>query len=351
MHEGVYPGAVLLAAQSGEIVFLEAVGHRSLMLGPAPMHRKTIFDLASLTKPLATTLAIMKLVDDGIMDLDQPLDTLLPCHVPEEKRPISPRMLLSHSSGFLDWQPIYLELDRYPLRERKGILRGELLRIPLTFDPGQGTLYSDLGFMMLEWLIEETTGGPMNRFLDRYFYSPLSLERTFIYDTALPRQFKAEQFAATEDCPWRAKVIQGTVHDENAHVLGGYSGHAGLFGTAEEAYLLANLLMRHFHGSQDDYLRPKTVRAFFTRQMPLGDGTWALGWDTPSLENSSSGSYFSNNSVGHLGFTGTSIWMDLDRDIVVIFLTNRVHPTRNNQKIKVFRPRLHDAIMGELGIR
>lgn len=345
VHEGVYPGAVLLVAQAGVIVFLEAVGLRSLRPKVAPMQKETIFDLASLTKPLATTLAIMKLVDDVIIDLDQTLDTLLPGHVPEEKMSISPRMLLSHSAGFPDWKPFYMELDRFPLQERKGLLRGQLLRMPLIFRPGQETLYSDLGFMMLEWIIEETTGVPMNLFLDRHFYNPLSLERTFICDTTHPRKFQTDQFASTEDCPWRGKVIQGAVHDENAYVLGGYSGHAGLFGTAREVYALVNLFMRHFYGQQDKYMRPETVRTFFTRQRLVKDGTWALGWDTPSLEDSSSGRYFSDNSVGHLGFTGTSIWMDLDRDVTVIFLTNRVHPTRNNEKIKTFRPSLHNVIM------
>jgi CubicO group peptidase (beta-lactamase class C family) len=351
VHEGVYPGAVLLVAQGGKIVLLAAAGHRSLIPEVAPMERETIFDLASLTKPLATTLAIMKLVEDGTIELDQMLDTLLAHNVPEEKRSISLRMLLSHSGGFPDWRPFYVELDRFPMQERKGLLRGRLLEIPLIFPPGRETLYSDLGFMMLEWIIEEAAGIPMDLFLDRFFFKPLSLQRTFICNTAIQRRFQADQFAATEKCPWRGRVIQGAVHDENAYVLGGYSGHAGLFGTSEEVYCLASLLMKHFYGQQDDFLRPETVRTFFTPQGTAKHRTWALGWDTPSLENSSSGSYFSPNSVGHLGFTGTSIWMDLDRDVIVIFLTNRVHPARNNEKIKTFRPILHDAIMGELGLR
>lgn len=349
LHEGVYPGAVLLVAQKGEIVFLEAAGHRSLRPVVAPMHRDTIFDLASLTKPLATTLAIMKLVNEGIIELDQTLDSLLPGDVPEAKVPISPRLLLSHSSGFPDWRPLYMELDRSPVEMRKGLMRNRLLETPLVFRPGREMLYSDLGFMMLEWIIEETTGVSLNSFLDTHFYGPLSLEKTFIYDRRLPRRFRVDQFAATEDCPWRKKVIQGAVHDENAHVLGGYSGHAGLFGTGEEIYVLANLLMRHFYGQRSDYLRPETVRAFFTRQEFVKGGSWALGWDTPSPENSSCGRYFSEKSVGHLGFTGSSVWMDLDRDEMVVFLTNRVHPTRNNEKIKAFRPRLHDIITQVIG--
>jgi len=348
VHGGVYPGAVLLVAQKGEIAFLEAIGCLSLRPKAAAMRKETIFDLASLTKPLATTLAVMKLVDDEIIKLDQALDTVLSGRVPQEKSPISIRMLLSHSAGFPDWKPFYNELVGFPLKERKEQLRRQLLWVPLISGPGQESLYSDLGFMVLEWVIEETAGVPMNIFLDRHFYNPLSLERTFICDTTHPSTFKADQFAATEECPWREEVVQGAVHDENAHALGGHSGHAGLFGTCEEVYVLVSLLMNHYCGRQDNYLRPETVQTFFTRQSLVKDGTWALGWDTPSPENSSSGRYFSENSVGHLGFTGTSIWLDLDRDVTVIFFTNRVHPKRNNEKIRAFRPILHNTIMENL---
>jgi CubicO group peptidase (beta-lactamase class C family) len=140
------------------------------------------------------------------------------------------------------------------------------------------------------------------------------------------------------------------VHDENAYSLGGYSGHAGLFGTASEVYKLANLLRGHWRGERTDYLRPETVRAFFTRQDIVEGSSWALGWDTPSSANSSSGSYFSETSVGHLGFTGTSLWMDLEKDVIVVFLSNRIHPTRENKKIRAFRPVLHDRVMETFGL-
>ncbi len=138
------------------------------------------------------------------------------------------------------------------------------------------------------------------------------------------------------------------MHDENAYAVGGYSGHAGLFGTAEEVCKIIKLLREHYFGMQQDYLKPETVRTFFTRQDKVEGSTWALGWDTPSLKDSSSGRFFSENSVGHLGFSGTSVWMDLEKDVVVILLTNRVHPTRANEKIRAFRPMIHDLIMKEL---
>jgi CubicO group peptidase (beta-lactamase class C family) len=349
IKEGIFPGAVLLTSHKGSIVFLEEAGYCSSTPRSEPIRKHTIFDLASLTKPLATTLAIMKLVDQGDLYLDQTLDSLLPVDVPKDKRTLTPRLLLCHCSGLADWKPFYLELERLEVEKRKEWLRERLLNMPLVYRQGKETLYSDLGFMILEWVVEESAGMPLPMYLEQHFYGPLSMKNTFFSGIVPHAGFTQDQFAATEDCPWRKKVISGYVHDENAYALGGYSGHAGLFGTAGDVHTLVNLLRNHFIGERDDYLRPETVRMFFTRKDLVKGSTWALGWDTPSHKDSSSGKYFSPNSVGHLGFTGTSVWMDLDKDIIVIFLTNRIHPTRNNEKIKTFRPRIHDLVMEEMG--
>ena len=197
--------------------------------------------------------------------------------------------------------------------------------------------------MLLEWIIEEKTGADLDQYLIKKFYGPLSLKRTFLNKGIPP--FERDKIAATENCPWRKKIIQGEVHDENAYAVGGFSGHAGLFSTAEEVFILVNMLKDHYYGRKNYFLMPETVREFFRRQDIVKGCTWALGWDTPSKEGSSSGSGFSTNSVGHLGFSGTSAWMDMDKDIIVVFLTNRVHPTRDNQGLKLFRPKLHDLIM------
>jgi CubicO group peptidase (beta-lactamase class C family) len=350
VEEGVFPGAVLLVAKKGQVLFIEKAGYLSLIPDQIPIKRDTIFDLASLTKPLATTLCLMKLVDEGKVELDQPLSRLIPTTFPVDKKDLTPRLLLNHSAGFTDWKPFYLDLMAYESKERKRVLREQILEDPLAYGPGENCLYSDLGFVILEWIIEEASGMTMQQFLEQSFYEPLSLERTFLSEDALAVPFKQEIFAATEDCPWREKVIQGEVHDENAWALGGYSGHAGLFGSAEDVHVLVNFIREHHLGKRDDYLRPETVRTFFTRQDIVKESTWCLGWDTPSEENSSSGKYFSRNSVGHTGFTGTSVWMDFDKDVVVILLTNRIHPTRKNEKIKTLRPKLHDLIIEELGL-
>jgi serine-type D-Ala-D-Ala carboxypeptidase len=311
------------------------------------MRKETIFDLASLTKPLATTLAMMRLLDEGKCDLDQRLEELLPVSLSPDKRDLTPRLLLCHSAGLLEWAPLYLDLQSREPNSRKRILRETLLEMPLSYLPGEGSAYSDLGFMLLEWIIEEVSGSPFSSFLAQTFYGPLGLGRTFLSGGA--PLFPEEEFAPTEACPWRKMTLIGTVHDENASILGGCSGHAGLFGTAEEVYRLAMLLLDHYTGKRFDYLNPRTVKRFFERQNLAPGSTWALGWDTPSEKGSSAGKRFSARSVGHLGFTGTSLWMDLEREVIVVLLTNRIHPSRDNIKIRAFRPRMHDLIMEELG--
>jgi CubicO group peptidase (beta-lactamase class C family) len=348
VRDDVYPGAVLLVAREGKIIFFHEVGQRSLIPPDGPMTKDTIFDLASLTKPLATTLAVMKCVDDGRIDLDQPLESLLPNTVPKDKKTITPRQILAHCAGFEDWKPFYLNLVEHEPANRKTLLRTWIMGAPLSNQPGERTIYSDLGFMVLEWVIEECTGSPLDIFLDRNFFSPLSLKRMFFNEHSSPIRFGENQYAATEDCPWRKKVMRGLVHDENAYALGGYSGHAGLFGTAEDAYILVDLLRSHFLGGRQDYFNTGTVKTFFTRQDLVEGSTWALGWDTPSPQDSSSGNFFSSQSVGHLGYTGTSLWLDIDKDVVVIFLSNRIHPSRKNEKIRAFRPVLHDMIIQEV---
>jgi CubicO group peptidase (beta-lactamase class C family) len=349
--DGVFPGAVLLVAREGVVVCQGKAGFKALIPEKEPITGDTLFDLASLTKPLATTLALMKLVDEKRVGLDQPISELIPTYPLEEMGNLTLRLILRHAGGFADWKPFYLDLAEPTPRERKIALRKRVVAEPFAYKPGEGCQYSDLGFMILEWMIEELSGMNMSNFLAGSFYGPLGLKRTFFVEGRGPGfedGFDEEAFAATEDCPWRKRIIRGEVHDENAYAVGGYSGHAGLFGTAEEVYRIVNCLREHYRGERDDFLKKETVREFFKRQNRDEECTWALGWDTPSSRNSSAGKYFSKNSVGHLGFTGTSMWMDHEKDVVVILLTNRIHPFRSNEKIKAFRPRLHDVVMEEL---
>lgn len=345
VREEVYPGAVLLVSRDGTPLIQEAVGCLSLVPECINMSKDTIFDLASLTKPLATTLAIMNLVDRRAIGLDQPLSELLFENHLGEKSNLTLRLLLSHSAGLKDWRPYYLDLEKNAKTQRKGLLRSRVIEEPFIYRPGSDSVYSDLGFIIIEWVIEEVTGLSLPDLVARDFYEPLSLERTFFNEGNKQSLTLKAEIAATEDCPWRKKILQGVVHDENAFAAGGVSGHAGLFSTAFEVFLIVNMLIEHYKGKRSDFFRPGVVKEFFRRQDIVDGSSWALGWDTPSNDDSSSGRYFSPNSIGHLGFSGTSIWMDLDRDVIVILLTNRVHPTRNNSKIKVFRPRLHNIVM------
>jgi len=352
LEDRVFPGAVALVAQGGKVVFLEHVGDRSLVPECAPMKRDTIFDLASLTKALSTVPTVMKLVDEEKIGLEDSLSKLIPSATLRNKRDLTLRLILAHSAGLIDWKPFYEKLMDFPLKDRKKILRQWIIEEPFAYEPGKGSLYSDLGFMLLEWVIEEKTGESLKEYMERNFCGPLGLKRTFFGggQGRCVQGVAKEEFAATEDCPWRKRVLQGEVHDDNAWTLGVSSGHAGLFSTAEEIYVMANMMREHYFGKRKDFFKPDTVREFFRRQELVKGSDWALGWDTRALEGSSAGKYFSRDSVGHTGFTGTSIWMDLEKDVIAILLSNRVHPKRDNDKIKQFRPVFHDAVMESLGV-
>ncbi len=349
MAAGVYPGAVLLVARAGRIACLETAGHRAYGTTTGRVRPETIFDLASLTKPLATTLALMKLVGEGRLALDQPLGEVLEEEIPHDKQALSVRQLLSHCAGLAGWHPFF----RQPLQGdpslRKRAVRKWILQLPLHYPPGTRALYSDLGFMLLEGVVEAAGGLGLAAYVKRHFYDPLGLKRTFLDQGGALGRYGAEAFAPTEVCPWRHEVMLGAVHDENAFALGGHSGHAGLFGTAEEVHTLMIFLRDHYLRRRTDTLAGGVLGCFWQRQATPPGSTWALGWDTPAPQDSSTGRYFSAHSVGHLGFTGASVWMDLEKDVEVILLTNRIHPRRENLKIRAFRPRLHDAVMVQLG--
>jgi CubicO group peptidase (beta-lactamase class C family) len=341
--DGVFPGGVLVAAHQGRVLFSEAFG-LARITPERPVTVNTVFDLASLTKPLATTLAIMLLVQETKLDLDQQLASTIPFFMGTDKQHVTVRQLLSHTSGLPDYRPYYEELLRLEPSERKDTLRSLLLAEPLIHEPGKTSLYSDLDFMLLEWLVELVTETPLDRFVQESVYAPLGLEHLFFVRLFDGRNKNGLSYAATEDCPWRKEILDGKVHDDNAYVVGGVGGHAGLFATAIDVHILLQELLNTWNGAVNSrLLKEDVVRTFLERQSDAG--SWALGFDTPTRPDSSSGKYFSDQSVGHLGFTGTSFWMDLEKEVIVVLFTNRIHPTRDNERIKDFRPLLHDAVM------
>jgi len=345
VSKGVFPGGVLLVSKNDAVIFKKAYGYANIFL-KTPMQTETVFDLASLTKPLATTMAVMKLIQDGNIGLFQNIGSILPVFRRTDKEKITVAQLLCHSSGLSDYKPYYKILIELPEDERKDALRRLLVQEPLLYVPGQKTLYSDLGFMILRWIIESESKKRMDKYVAEDIYMPANIfssseKGLFFNDLNIGPM--PGNYAATEFCPWRKTVLQGLVHDDNAYVLGGIEGHSGLFGTADGILKLLLFLLNMFYEKFSTHLFDNAlIKRFFLCQ---DNSDRALGFDIPSNINSSSGSMFSKNSVGHLGFTGTSFWMDIDRRIIVILLTNRVHPTRDNIRIKKFRPKLHDEVM------
>jgi len=359
VDEGVFPGAVLLVACRGEVQIHEAVGFAALKPRKVLMTRSTVFDLASLTKPIATTTAMMRLVDRGALDLNDSVSRWIPEFSGGDKDRVAVRDLLNHSSGLRAWEPLYKEVIK-AARKRAGYAGSPdakqqvLNRVHgnrLVYPPGTKSVYSDLGFILLGEVIERVSALPLDRFCREEVFRPLGLKRTFYIKTGSHPRGK---FAATERSEWRRRIVVGEVHDDNAYVMGGFAGHAGLFGTASDLNRVSQIMLEALRGCSA-FVSQKTVEKFVTRQTTPGS-SWGLGWDTPSDlpgAPSSSGRFFSARSFGHLGYTGTSLWIDPEQDLTVILLTNRVHPTSRNIKIRKFRPVIHDLIVQEVipGIR
>lgn len=338
--DGIFPGGVLLVSKNGGIIFHKAYGYANIF-SKMPMTADTIFDLASLTKPLATTLAVMKLVSQKKIVLQQHLDDILPSFKGSDKARIRIDHLLYHRSGLPDYRPYYKRLKKLPEDQRKEALRVFLLQEPLVSPIGKETLYSDLGFMILCWVIEAVSGKRLDRFVEKEIYLPLGLDTLFFVDLySTPINLYV---AATEQCPWRKILLTGVVHDDNAYVVGGIDGHAGLFGSAVDIHLLLMALQAALQGHAANQVFDKKILQQFLKRDDHAKR--ALGFDMPATSGPSCGRYFSTTSIGHLGFTGTSFWMDFEQGVVVILLTNRVHPSRDNDSIKYFRPILHDTIM------
>jgi CubicO group peptidase (beta-lactamase class C family) len=339
----VFPGGVLLVSQGGHVLIHQAFGMADPGEGTLVTTR-TLFDLASLTKPLATTLAVMKLVERGQLTLENTLgDIMIACRG-TDKAGISIRHLLYHNSGLPDYRPYFQDLAGEEPSSRRALILGRILDEFPAYPIGEKVVYSDLGFMLLRGVVETVSGTRLDSLVQKEIYLPLHLKNLFFVDTETPPP--PERFAATERCLWRHVRIRGVVHDENAFTVGGVDGHAGLFGTASDIHCLLEEMLGTYSGALPGRLfRSDLLKEF----LDFGKGTErALGFDRPAAKESASGCHFSENSVGHLGFTGTSFWMDLDRSIIIILLTNRIYPGRDNEKLRFFRPVLHDAIMEPL---
>jgi CubicO group peptidase (beta-lactamase class C family) len=359
VRAGAYPGAVVLVGRGDEVVYHAAFGSRSLEPEVTPMRPHTIFDLSSLTKPLATTLAFMVLVKEGKVRIDDRVSRFFHNFGVHGKTQVTFRHLLAHSSGLPGWRPYYREILRIERRRinflasrgAKEFVFEQIHRERPEYRTGERSVYSDLGFMLLGQLVELVSRMTLDRFCHERIFRPLGLRSTAFVDLTLLRARRltpvTEMIAPTERCPWRRRILCGEVHDDNAYAMGGVAGHAGLFANAADEHALAARL-RACHRGDDDFLPRDLVREFWTRDATVPDTTWALGWDTPSPTGSSAGRRIGRSAVGHLGFTGTSLWIDPERDAHVVLLTNRVHPSRDNERLRDIRPRVHDAVMEAL---
>ncbi len=348
VRDGVYSGAVALVGLKGELLWQGAAGRVSRSPDSPPVDPETVFDLASFTKPLATGLALMLLLDRRLLRLEATLGDLLPREwLPEDKWHLTLRSLLAHRAGLPAWRPFFEDVLAAPPALRPFLLERLAASQPLQYAPESATLYSDLGFMLLKAVVEKISGRNLDDFCRKEIYEPLGLATLGFIPRRRPRS-DGLNFAATEEGLIPGRNIFGEVHDENAWAAGGVAGHAGLFGTGPEVFALLAALYRTWQGIAESPFLPDTVRLFFT---PVREGGRPLGFDIPDPDSSrsSAGRYFSRRSVGHLGFTGVSFWLDLDRGQMAVLLTNRVHLGRENDKIRPFRPRFHEAVSRALG--
>jgi CubicO group peptidase (beta-lactamase class C family) len=297
-----------------------------------------MFDLASVSKVVATTIMAMVLYERGLLDLESPIVGVLPEFRGDDARrqEITFQHLLAHSSGL----PAYEKL--FQRAKTKDELLAEAFAVELKYDPGTHAEYSDIGFILLGVALERVAEEPLDQFCQRQVFGPLGMSHT-TFNPAPSRRMQIPPTA--DDKTFRGRVIQGEVQDENASVMGGVAAHAGVFSTASDIATFAHAML---HGGTPLF-RPETVALFTRRQNSPSGTSRALGWDTPSGQ-SQSGKYFSRSSFGHLGYTGTSLWIDPERQVSVTLLTNRTWPDCSNQAIKEIRPRFHDAVMEALGV-
>lgn len=364
--KGAFPGGQLLVAKDGMIVYDKAFGMIDTSLYSRRVTLNTMYDLASLTKVAATTFAAMKLYGEGKLDLDAPVAKYIPQFGQNGKEHVTIRNLLVHDSGLPPDPPHFLwYTDAIPKRQFERLLANphefvypdsfgtnfyaahqamydSLYEMPLAYKTGTKMVYSDINFIILGKVIEHITGMPLNQYVEQNFYQPLGMTHTMFN----PPNSLWSDCAATEYDSAAGGLLQGVVDDENSRSLGGVAGHAGLFSTSQDLAVYAQLLLNGGVYDGRRYLKSSTISLFTRKQSNLS--TRALGWDTKSPHNSTAGKYFSPTSYGHLGFTGTSIWIDPVRKMFVILLTNRICPSRTNEDIRIVRPEIYNAAVEAL---
>jgi len=339
-----YPGGVLAVGHRGQL-FVHAFGRQAYAANSANVDEKTIYDTASLTKPVVTTTLCAMLSESGELDISAPISRYLPgwaCGPDHDRRQrVTVAHLLTHSSGLPAHQDYFVKL-----KGRREILAHAAAE-PLLYDPGLKSIYSDIGFILLAAIIERLTGRPLDELAHERIFAPLGMNDTMFRP---PKSLRA-RIAPTERISGsRKRVLHGEVHDENAGAMGGVAGHAGMFSTGPDLAIFCQMILNGGIYAHQRILRRQTVKEF-TSPSALSRHTRTLGWNVPT-EPSSSGRYFSKQSFGHTGFTGTSIWIDPQKDLFVVLLTNanRIQPDPDDDKIRRVQPQVHNAIVESLGL-
>lgn len=340
----VFPGgsACVSYREHGDVVYVTAAAGRLTNGGPS-VETSTPYDLASVTKPFVATSAL-RLVAKGKLDLGVRADSVLSDVRGGAGGEATLELLLTHRAGLAAWGGLYLDVPHEPgtSAARRWIV-SEASRRPEENWNGQ-VVYSDLGYLIAGEILARVAGEPLDKVVAHQVTEPLGIADEVYYGGALPPDKRAQlarTAAPTERCEWRGRVVRGEVHDENCAALGGVSGHAGMFGTAHGVAVFGRAMLDVLAGRSDFLPRDLLLAALAERP----GGTHRLGWDGKSPGESAAGRRLGPKSFGHLGFTGTSIWCDPDRDLVIVLLTNRVNPSRANEKIKGFRPAFHDTMV------
>lgn len=336
--EGAFPGAAVAIGRRGRVVMTRGYGQLSGR-GSGRVTSRTRYDIASLTKVVGTTTALMKLYEAGRIDLDAPLARYLPDYAAGGKGKVTLRQLLAHTGGLR----ADTRFHERGITTRKGLLAA-LRKTPLVRKPGIEAEYSDLGMILLGLVVERVSGQSLGDYLRREVFEPLGMTDTG-FRQAGPQAFDATIAPTEHDASFRRRTLQGEVHDEKAHILGGTAGHAGLFSTARDLSRFASTLAAGgIAPNGRRFLKRETIE-LFTRSQVGGRG---LGWDRKSPTGSSAGGRMGPRSFGHTGFTGTSMWIDPKSGVFVVLLSNAVHPSRDNKRVQAVRPRVADLAVAAM---
>ena len=350
LDNGVFSGvavAVYRYRKGREERFITSRGRTRGDISGENINSDTFFDLASLTKPLCTALSILCLIKKKEIDWETKIFDILPYASDPEYTNITIDQLLTHSAGVIAYKPIYLSFPPFPNKENREKIIPLFLKEKLAYQPGRACLYSDVGFILLGALIELVADTTLDNFFKSNVARPLFVEDAIQFRPHPGAEHEVKNITATEFCPWRKKMLQGEVHDEHAWLMNGVAGHAGLFGTITGVLSMTEHLLHQWKGrGNHPGFSTQVLQKALTKK--YADRSWCRGFDTPAAQGSSAGIYFSERSVGHLGYTGTSFWMDAEQDIIIVLLTNRVHPSRTNDQIRQFRPVLHNAVLEAL---